>query len=290
MKFSIGKLYSSTQDYIKIVFGTLLFGFSFNAFILSNGIVTGGVSGLCALLFFATGIPVSATYLLTNMVLLVFAYKILGLKFIIKTIVGVGSLSLFLSLFEVIFKNKPLIEGEPFMSVIIGAGMCGLGLGLIFSANGSTGGTDILATIVNKYKNISIGTALLFFDFFIIGSSYILFQDVEKIVFGLVELGISSYVLDLVINSNRQSVQFLIFSRKHTEIAQRIFSDLDRGCTFLDGYGGYSGEPIKVIVLLAKKSESLSIFRLVKDVDPKAFISQSRARGVYGEGFDQIKT
>ena len=116
------------------------------------------------------------------------------------------------------------------------------------------------------------------------------FHNVDKIVFGFVEMIISNYVLDMVLNGNRQSVQFLIFSQKYDEIAERIIHDLDRGCTILDGVGGYSRKPVKVVVLLAKKSESVSIFRLVKQIDHQAFISQSIVRGVYGEGFDQIKT
>lgn len=286
----IGRLYNHAQDYLIIIVGTLLYGFSFNAFILSNEIVTGGVSGICAIIFFATSIPVSISYFVINAILLVIAFKILGFKFLIKTIVGVISLSLSLSLFEFLLAGHHILEGEPFMAILIGGGLCGLGLGFIFSVNGSTGGTDIIAAIVNKYKDVSIGTALLACDFIIIGSSYFLFQNIEKIVFGFVEMGVSNYILDMVINSNRQSVQFLIFSQKYEEIAERIITDMERGCTFLDGQGGYSKKPMKVIVLLAKKSESLTIFRLVKDVDPNAFVSQSKVRGVYGEGFDNIKT
>ncbi|MDD4115248.1 MAG: YitT family protein [Massilibacteroides sp.] len=289
-KANIGRLYNHAQDYLIIILGTLLYGFGFNAFILSNEVVTGGVSGICAIIYFATSIPVSISYFVLNLILLVIAFKILGFKFLIKTIVGVVSLSLSLSLFEYLFANHPLIDSEPFMSILIGAALCGSGLGLIFSVNGSTGGTDIIAMIINKYKNISIGTALFFCDFLIISSSYILFQNVEKIVFGFIEMGVSNYVLDLIINRNRQSVQFFIFSQKYEEIAKRIIHDMNRGCTFLEGQGGYSKQPMKVIVLLAKRSESLTIFRLVKDVDPNAFISQSNVRGVYGEGFDQIKT
>lgn len=286
----IAKLYNHTQDYLIIILGTLLYGFGFNAFILSNEIVTGGVSGICAIIYFATSIPVSVSYFVFNSILLFIAFKILGFKFLIKTIVGVFSLSLSLSLFEWLLAGQPIIKDEPFMSILIGGALCGSGLGLIFSVNGSTGGTDIVAAIVNKYKNISIGTALLFCDFFIIGSSYVLFENVEKIVFGFVEMGVSNYVLDMIVNSNRQSVQFLIFSQKYEEIARRIIRDTERGCTFLEGQGGYSKNPMKVIVLVVRKSESLTIFRLVKDVDPNAFISQSVVRGVYGEGFDQIKT
>jgi len=176
------------------------------------------------------------------------------------------------------------------MCVLIGGMICGAGLGLIFSVNGSTGGTDIIAAIINKYKNLSIGMALLLFDAVIISSSYMLFHNIDRIVFGFVEMGVNTFVLDRVINANRQSVQFLIFSQKYDEIVERIINDLGRGCTLLDGEGGYSQKPIKVIVLLAKKSESVAIFRLIKEIDSQAFISQSIVRGVYGEGFDQIKT
>ena len=241
-----------------ILFGTLLYGFGFNAFILSNEIVTGGVSGICALIFFASNglIPVSVSYFVINVALLVVALKILGLKFLIKTIFGVFSLSASLSLFEWLLKGQPILHDQPFMAIIIGAFMCGAGLGLVFSAS----------------------------------SSFFLFHNVDKIVFGFVEMVISNYVLDMVLNGNRQSVQFLIFSQKYDEIADRIIHELGRGCTILDGEGGYSRKPVKVVVLLAKKSESVSIFRIVKRIDHQAFISQSIVRGVYGEGFDQIKT
>ncbi len=290
MQQNIRRIYYSIQDYLIIFIGTVMYGFGFNGFILSNEIVTGGVSGISALIFFATSIPVSVSYFLINVVLLVFAFKVLGFKFLVKTIFGVISLSLSLSFFEWLLGGVPIIKDQPFMSIIIGGGICGTGLGLIFSANGSTGGTDIIAAIINKYKNISIGTGLLLFDFVIISSSYFLFEDVNKIVFGFVEMGVSNYMLDRIINSNRQSVQFLIISQKYDEIAERILKDLERGCTLLDGEGGYSQKPTKVVLLIAKKSESVTIFRLIKEIDSQAFISQSVVRGVYGEGFDQIKT
>ncbi len=278
------------KDYMMILLGTISYGFGFNAFILSNEIVTGGVSGLCALIYFATGhaIPVSASYFVINVLLLAVALKVLGLKFLLKTIFGVFSLSASLSFFEFVL-NGPLIKDEPFMSIILGACCCGLGLGLVFSANGSTGGTDILAAIISKFKDVPIGRALLFCDFFIIGSSYLLFHDVEKIVFGFIAMIVSTYIVDQVVNSNRQSVQFLIFSQKYEEIAQRIIHDLDRGCTILDGQGGYSKQPVKVVVLLARRNESEAVFQLIKSIDSQAFISQSIVRGVYGEGFEQIK-
>jgi uncharacterized membrane-anchored protein YitT (DUF2179 family) len=294
LKLNITKetLMFDIKDYLMILLGTLLYGFGFNAFILSNEIITGGVSGLCALIFFATKetIPVSLSYFVINVALLLLALKVLGFRFLMKTIFGVFSLSFSLSLFERLLKDVVILDGQPFMAIMLGAVFIGGGLGIVFSANGSTGGTDIIGAVVNKYKNYSIGTIMLICDIFIIGSSYLLFHDIEKIVFGFVEMFVSNYILDMVLNANRQSVQFLIFSKQYREIADCIIKDLDRGCTILDGVGGYSGQQVKVIVLLAKKSESGEVFRLVKRIDHQAFISQSVVRGVFGEGFDQIKT
>jgi len=277
------------RDYLFIVVGTLLYGFGFNGFILSNEIVPGGLTGLCSLLFFTTGIPVSISVAAVNIILLVIAYKILGFRFMINSVFGIASLTFSLMFFEWLLKNQPIIQGEPFMSIVIGGILCGTGLGIVFSANGSTGGTDIIGAVINKYRNVSIGRALFFCDIFVIGSSWLIFQSVDKIVFGFVEMAINNYVLDRVLNSNNQSIQFLIFSKKHEEIAACILQDLHRGCTLLDGMGGYSGEPVKAIVLLAKSRENVTIFRLIKSIDPQAFISQTSVRGVYGEGFDPIK-
>jgi len=289
MRNSLQKIYHPIRDYVFIVIGTLLYGFGFNGFILSNEIVPGGLTGLCSLLFYTTHIPVSISIAAVNIILLMIAYKILGLRFMLNSIFGIVSLTLSLMFFEWLLGNQPIIKNEPFMSIVIGGVLCGTGLGIIFSANGSTGGTDIIGAIITKYRNVSIGLALLFCDFFIIGSSYLVFHDFEKIVFGFVEMAINNYVLDRVLNANNQSVQFLIFSKKHEEIAARIIKDLGRGCTLLDGMGGYSGEQVKAIVLFARSRESVTIFRLIKSIDPQAFISQTSVRGVYGEGFDPIK-
>ena len=290
MRASFAKIYHPVKDYIMIFLGTALFAFGFNGFILSNEIVPGGLTGVASLLFFATGIPVSVSYAVLNVALLAFAYKILGRRFIVNSLFGIASLTFTLTFFEWLLKGRTIIDGEPFMSVLIGGVLCGAALGIIFSSNGSTGGTDIIGAIVNKYKNISIGRTLLYCDFVIIACSYLLFHDIEKIVFGYVVMFTEMYILDRVLNANNQSVQFLIFSQKHEEIVDSIIKDLERGCTVLNGEGGYSKAPVKVIVLLAKKKESAMIFRMIKSIDNEAFISQGNIQGVYGEGFDQIKT
>lgn len=290
MKDSIRKIYYPLKDYLLICLGTAMYGFGFNGFILSNQVVTGGLSGIGALIYFATGIPVSTSYFVINLLLLAIAFKVLGLKFLLKTIFGVVALSFWFWFFEQLLSGKPIMEsGEVFMSIIIGALICGTGMGLVFSAGGSTGGTDIIAAIINKYKHVSIGAGMVLLDLVIVSCSYFIFQNVDKIVLGFVEMGINSYMLDRILNANIQSVQFLIFSRKYDEIVERIIKDLGRGCTILNGEGGYSHRPMKVIVLIAKRRESVTIFRLIKSIDSQAFISQSVVRGVYGEGFEPIK-
>ena len=227
MKDSLLKVYYPVKDYLLIILGTALYGFGYNAFILSNEIVTGGLSGICGLIFFATKLPVSVSYFAINVVLLGIAFKILGFKFLIKTILGVASLSFWFWFFELVFAGQPLMQlQEVFMSVIIGAMICGSGLGLVFYAGGSTGGTDIIVAIINKYKNISIGMGMVLLDFLIVSSSYFLFANVDKIVLGLIEMGVNSYMLDRVMNANTQSVQFMIFSRKYDEIADAIIHRL----------------------------------------------------------------
>jgi len=276
------------QDWSVIFLGLCLYSFGWTGFLLPNGITTGGVTGIAAIVYFATSIPVGLTYFCINGVLLLISIKILGFKFSIKTIISVIILTFLFSVQQSIIK-EPLVEGEPFMSCVLGGVICGLGLGLVFNFKGSTGGTDIIALIINKYRNISIGKGLLICDLLIIGSSYFVFQSIEKIVYGLVVLGVLTYTVDMVLNGARQSVQFFIFSDKYEEIADTIIEQAQRGCTILDGTGWYTKNSAKVIVVMAKKNESVTIFRIVKSIDPNAFISQSSVTGVYGRGFEQIR-
>ena len=180
-------------------------------------------------------------------------------------------------------------EGQEFMACIIGSVMCGFGLGIVFNVNGSTGGTDIIAAIVNKYRDISLGRMIQLCDVIIISSCYFVFHDLRRVIFGFVTLFIIGYVLDYVVNSARQSVQFFIFSKEYDKIADVINKKTHRGVTVFDGTGWYSKHNVKVLFVLASKRQSVEIFRLVKSIDSNAFISQSAVIGVFGEGFDKLK-
>ena len=284
-----------SNDYLAITFGLICYALGWAAFLLPYQITTGGVTGISAIIFYVTGIEMQVSYMVINALFLIFALKILGVKFLIKTIYAIFMLTFLLWFFQRVIENDQGVlpqlmgPGQEFMACIIGGGLLGFGIGMVFTHNGSTGGTDIIAWIVNKYKNVSLGRMMMYLDIIIISSCYFIFHDWKRVVFGFCVLLVMSFVIDYVINSTRQSVQFLVFTRKHNEIAEAICTRVDRGVTLLDGTGWYSKQDIKVVVVLAKKNESLDIFRIIKDIDPDAFISQSNVVGVYGEGFDKLK-
>lgn len=289
------KLGRESRDYLAITFGLVCYAVAWVFFMLPYQITTGGVTGIAAIIYYATGIEMQVSYFIINAVFLGFALKILGPRFSIKTIYGIFMLTFLLWLFQLLARGADgtlpqlLGPGQDFMACVIGAGLLGLGIGIVFCNNGSTGGTDIIAWIINKYKDIPLGRMMMYCDIVIISSCYFVFHDWRRVLFGFCVLFIMSIVIDYVVNSTRQSVQFLIFSTKYNDIAQGIATRVNRGVTLLDGQGWYSKQAIKVVVVLAKKRESLDIFRLVKDIDPNAFISQSNVVGVYGEGFDKLK-
>ena len=281
-------LLRETRDYLMIALGMILYGIGWTVFLLPNDITTGGVPGIASIVFWATGFPVQYTYFLINAVLLMLALKILGFKFSIKTIFAVFTLTFFLSLIQELTAGMHLLQDQPFMACVLGGSFCGGGIGIAFSSNGSTGGTDIIAAIINKYRDITLGRVMMICDMIIITSSYFVLKDWEKVVYGFVTLYVCSFVLDQIVNSARQSVQFFIISKKYQEIGKEI-NALHRGVTVIDATGLYTGQEQKMMFVLAKKRQSTTIFRIINDIDPTAFVSQSAVIGVYGEGFDHFK-
>jgi uncharacterized membrane-anchored protein YitT (DUF2179 family) len=278
------------RDYLLITLGLVSYALGWTTFLLPYKVTTGGVTGIAAIIFYATGIPIQWSYFAINVVLLIFALKILGPKFSIKTIYAVFMLTFMLWFFQKITGTTQWLgPNQDFMACILGAALCGIGLGVVYVNNGSTGGTDIIAAVVTKFRDVTFGRMILYCDIFIIASCYFVFYDWKRVVFGYCTMAVMSYVLDMVVNSARRSVQFIIFSSHYQEIADSITHDCNRGVTILNGMGWYSKEPMNVICVLAKKSQSTQIFRLVKDIDPNAFVSQSDVIGVYGNGFDNIK-
>ncbi|WP_019538415.1 YitT family protein [Proteiniphilum acetatigenes] len=285
-EFSLKRFY--WKDYLIIALGTFMYALGVTQFIMPHHFVMGGLAGAAVLLNYAFGLPVSLMVFVMNALLLLAAFRVLGFEFLVKTIVGVSLLSAFIGMFES-FQWQPIMMDEPLMAGLIGAIVAGSGVGLVMSVNGSSGGTDIVVLIINKYRNITPGRTMLFVDLVIVASSFLIFRSVETIVFGIIIIAVMATSVDWVLNGIRQSVQFFIFSSKYEEIATQINLQLHRGCTVLDGIGWYSQKPQKVLLVMAKRTESTSIFRLVKQIDSNAFISQSNVVGVYGQGFDRMK-
>ena len=296
------QIWNETKDYLFITIGLLLYTISFTVFLMPYQIVAGGVTGLAAIVYYATGFRIENTYIIINLALLVVALKVLGFKFMVKTIFAIFTLYFMLIVAQDIIPKQPnglpiklLGEGQDFMSMVIGCVITGIALATVFLHNGSTGGTDIIAASINKYHNISLGTVLIAVDFCIIGSCMFIpqfgtyIERAHKVMFGLCVMTLENVSLDYVMNARRESVQFMIFSRKYMEIADEIGTQTNHGVTILDGHGWYTGQDVKVLCVLAKKNESTEIFRMIKMIDPNAFVSQSSVIGVYGEGFDEMK-
>jgi len=288
MHFSKVSIWTEIRDYTLLAIAMMSYSIGWTVFLLPNNITTGGIAGVSSILFWATGIPINISYFFINAVLLLFALRILGLKFCLKTIFAVTVLTTSLTVMSE-YVTVHLLSDQPFMAAIIGAVFCGSGVGLGLAANGSTGGTDIIAAIINKYRDISLGRVILICDIIIISSSYFVLGDIERVIYGYVVLYVTAFCIDQVVNSMRRSVQFFIISDKFQEIGERINREPHRGCTLINAQGFYSGREVKMLFVLAKRRQSDVIFRIINEIDPNAFVSQSAVIGVYGEGFDRFK-
>ena len=285
------KQQKSLKDLFFITFGTLLYAFGYTAFILPEQVVMGGVSGISALLFYAFKLPPGVSIYVLNISMLLIAFRALTRQFTIRTIIGVTIMSILIGLLQPLMQAFPIITAgeDKFMHVLIGGALGGAGLGIVFSHNGSTGGTDIIIALLNKYFRVSFGRAMQFIDITIISSSYLLFHSMETIVYGVAFTLIASYVCDYVINGSRQTVQFIIISKEYEKIADTINHKVHRGVTVIEGKGWYSKKEVDILIVLARKYESQDVFSYIKRIDPYAMVSQSFCHGVFGEGFDKIK-
>lgn len=284
-------LKSNAKDMFFITFGIFLYAVGYCAYTLPEKLVMGGVAGASALIYYATNIPAGTSVLALNVLMLVIAMSALTKQFFWRTIVGVGILSFMISVLQPFFATFPIMTpGEDkFMHVLIAGVLCGAGLGIVFSHNGSTGGTDIITMLLNKYFRLSFGRAMQFVDCIIISSSYILFHSMETIIYGIVFTITATVTCDYIVNGTRQTVQFLIISKKHKEIADVINHRVHRGVTVVDGKGWYSQNDVKMLIVLTRKYESQDVFNLINEIDPDALVSQTFCHGVFGEGFDKIK-
>lgn len=301
-------LWTFVKEYLLISLGVLFYTSGWTFFLMPKNLVGGGVTGIGVILEYATGFPVSYTYLILNVLLLIASFFILGKGFGAKTIYAILLTTVcfrFMGQITGVQEFAAKLTEEPLMAVIMGGIMSGLGIGMSISVGGSTGGTDIIALIYTKFRNVSPGKVILVLDVVIICSSLLVpsYQVVDgvetlvswpdkvlAVVFGFLLVVITSTVLDLYISGSRQSVQLFILSKKSDEIAEAITVELRRGVTVLDGMGWYTKEPSKVLLVITRKTDLNLMLRYIKAIDPHAFLSVSSVSGVYGNGFDAIKS
>ena len=284
-------------SYVLITLGILVYTFAWSAFMLPAKIVGGGVSGISSVLNIACGIPLPIGVLnfIINGILLAIGFKVLGSKFGANTIYGIVMSSACFILWqqglhvERLFLEDGVMAFDPFMCAIIGGALCGGGIGLTFSMGGNSGGTDIIALIISKFYNVSPGKVIMYLDIFIIGSSFFVSHQITNVVYGYIVMVTMTYVLDMVLDGNKQSYQIMVFSARNKEIGDAITSEIGRGVTLLDGEGGYTHQPTKVLIVMAHKTDKSNVMHIIHRIDENAFVSVSKTQGVYGRNFEKIK-
>ena len=284
------------RDLLVVFAGVLIYTVGFSFLIYPQRVTTGGLMGISNIITIITGVPVDVPYNLINITLLVIAFLFLDKNFFIKTLIGIGLLAVIVPL-----ATRYVIPAPSNEALILGSMMTGLGLGFVFSVNGSTGGTDVIVALISRYRNMSFSRLYVATDSTVVLFSFIAnvyLADIkidplvafDKIVMSFIQVVLLGITMDWYTSGNRQSIQFLIFSQKYKEINDAIISRLHRGCTILEATGGYTGQSQKVLLVVVRKQQSVAISRVIEEIDPKAFVSQGAVKGVYGQGFESLKS
>ena len=295
------------KEYSIITLGLMMYVMAWILFLIPNNLVGGGVSGIASIVQYGTNgfVKIGTVYFALNAILLIIGMLTLGKAFGGKTIYAIIVASIGLNVLQGVVPQEITrilaVENGKLMSTIMGGIMAGVGIGMTMSQGGSTGGTDIVALVVNKYRNVSPGRMILWMDVVIILSSLLVPsftadgsllpwpEKITTVVYGFILVVINSTVLDLYLSGSRQSVQLFILSHKYQEIADLITNELHRGVTVLDGKGWYTKQNTEVLMVITRRADVSMLLRLIKSVDPNAFLSVTSVTGVYGKGFDQIK-
>ena len=277
-------------DYFLMTVGSVIFCMAWTSFVIPNGVSSGGLTGLCTIIQYGTGIPIGWTYPILNVILLLLGFLALGKGFGVKTIYVIALTSL---LFDILpqFPQLEVMMDEKLLVALVGGAMEAIGIGMVLQRGGSTGGTDIIAMLINKYWPVSPGKVYLYTDVFIISSVLLVPEKglVDMIYAYVMMLGFS-FGVDYVLLGNKSSIQILVFSEKYKEIADHMINNLQRGVTAIQSVGWYSQKESKVLLVIARKNQMNEIVNEVKEIDKKAFISVSTTMSVYGEGFEEVKT
>lgn len=270
--FSKTDLLKIFKEYGLISIGGLMYSFAWTSILIPAGVMGGGLNGIGLLIYYATGgtnggIPLGVTFLVLNAVLVGVASLLISLKFGAKTIYAIGFISVAMAVMQQAVPDNVLgLADDKLLSAILGGALAGAGISICFTQGGSTGGTDIIALIINKYKTVSYGKVLMLCDLIIIGCSLFIFKNITSVIYGYVMVAVFGYTIDAVMAGNRQSAQILIVSPKYDQIAERIFSEMHRGVTLLDGEGWYTKTPTKVVMVVCRKNETGILFRVIKEV------------------------
>ncbi|HPV87846.1 MAG TPA: YitT family protein [Bacteroidales bacterium] len=291
---------NTIKEYVIITIGLFVYVASWTTFLIPNQLVGGGVTGISTLIYYATGLPISISFFAFNVILILIGLKTVGWKFGIKTIYGVVMTTIAFQVMPQIIPQDLIqvmaLDNGKLISSLLGAAIAGAGVGAVMAQGGCTGGTDILAQIIGKYRNIQPGRFMMSCDLVIIGSLFFISDEptiglrLAVVLYGYLIIGMSSYTVDTILSGTKRSVQYFIFSSKYEEIANRISSELNRGVTVITSQGWYSKSEQRVLLVIVRRTESNTIARIVKETDRDAFISKASVSGVYGTGFETLKT
>ncbi len=312
------------KEWALVTLGILIYVTGWSIFLMPNNLVGGGVSGIASMIQYATGgaIQMGYSYFVINAILIVVATIVIGMGFGAKTIYAIILASVGLRFLPELIPLEIIqtlaLQNGKLMSTLCGGVMAGIGIGMSISNGGSTGGTDIIALIYTKYRNVSPGKVILYLDFVIILSSLLIpsivpdldpttgkqllgadgqplshlmpfSEKVTTVIYGLILVTVNGRVIDAYLSGSQQSVQLFILSKKYAEIADSITHDLHRGVTVLDGKGWYTQAPTEVLMVITRKTDLNLLLKYIKAIDPNAFLSVSSVNGVYGQGFESIK-
>ena len=281
-------IWQEVRSHIIITVAIIISAIGWTGFLIPSNMLGGGVTGLATIIYWVTGLPTGISIFALNAILILIAFRSLGRRFALSTIYSVIVTSVVFYILQEYVFLAPIIE-DRFLSAVLGAGLNGFACAFIFLEGSSTGGTDIIVMMINKYRNITLGRLTLFINVAIISCSYFVFRDLELLIYSYVGLMVTSYTMDLTMNGSKQSVQMFIFSQKSDEIADKVGEEIRRGVTMIKGTGWYTKTENNIVMVVVRKTESQRVIRIVKQLDPAAFVSVNTVMGVYGKGFEMMK-
>ena len=297
MKYKIDIWYE-IKSHIIITLAIIMSAIGWCIFLIPNQMLGGGVTGLSTIIYWLTGIPTGVMIFIFNAILIFISFKSLGKRFAFSTIYSVIVTSVvfyvmqeyIVDIMQEHLGSLPLSGNEHrLLAALLGSALNGVACGIIFLEGSSTGGTDVIAVMINKYRNVTIGRLSLFINVAVITCSYFVYKDLELLIYSYVGLMVTSYAVDLTMNGSKQSVQMFIFTSKPHEIADRVGDEVHRGVTMIKGTGWYSKKESEIVMVVVRKTESQRVIRIVKQADPAAFVSVNTVMGVYGKGFEMMK-